>query len=238
MSGFMGRSIAENGSAAKNPPCPFSPSRRWLSFAEFTVGGIIVIGHNVFRIIPNEVPILVIFALISFRMRDGGWAAMGFRWPASWSRTILIALAAAAFRITLGSLVIDPLTFHFWPAAVAPSGSEQIAGSITVALRWLVLAWTFAAFGEEISYRAYLITRAADVGCRSRAAWWIGILAVSVLFGYGHFYKGPSGMVDSAVAGLVLGSVYFLAGRNLWVAILAHGFIDTFGIIALFFGVS
>jgi hypothetical protein len=29
-----------------------------------------------------------------------------------------------------------------------------------------------------------------------------------------------------------------LSGRNLWVCILAHGFIDTFGVIALFFGWS
>jgi membrane protease YdiL (CAAX protease family) len=27
-----------------------------------------------------------------------------------------------------------------------------------------------------------------------------------------------------------------LSGRNLWTSILAHGFIDTVGVIALFFG--
>jgi len=27
-----------------------------------------------------------------------------------------------------------------------------------------------------------------------------------------------------------------LAGRNLWASILAHGFIDTFGVIAVFMG--
>jgi membrane protease YdiL (CAAX protease family) len=39
-----------------------------------------------------------------------------------------------------------------------------------VALRWLLLVWTFAAFGEEIGYRGYLLTRAAEAGGRSRAA--------------------------------------------------------------------
>jgi len=61
------------------------------------------------------------------------------------------------------------------------------------------------------------------------------MLLVSILFGYGHYYKGPSGIVDSGVAGLILGSAYLLSGRNLWVPILAHGFIDTFGVIAAFF---
>jgi membrane protease YdiL (CAAX protease family) len=107
-----------------------------------------------------------------------------------------------------------------------------------VAFHWLLLVWTFAAFGEEISYRGYLLTRAADVGGRTKAAYWVAVLTVSVLFGYGHYYKGPSGMVDSGVSALVLGAAYVLSGRNLWVCILAHGFIDTFGVIALFFGWS
>jgi membrane protease YdiL (CAAX protease family) len=61
---------------------------------------------------------------------------------------------------------------------------------------------------------------------------------VSILFSYGHYYKGVSGMIDSGVAGMILGTAYMLAGRNLWACILAHGFIDTFGIIDAFFGWS
>ena len=63
-------------------------------------------------------------------------------------------------------------------------------------------------------------------------------MLVSILFGYGHYYKDASGVIDSAVAGLILGTVYMLAGRNLWASILAHGMIDTFGVIDAFFGWS
>jgi membrane protease YdiL (CAAX protease family) len=105
-----------------------------------------------------------------------------------------------------------------------------------VAAKWLLLVWTFAAFGEEIGYRGYLLRRAADVGGCSQAAYWSGVLAVSVLFGYGHYYKGPAGIIDSGAAGLILGTAFILSGRNLWVCILAHGFIDTVGVVAVFFG--
>jgi membrane protease YdiL (CAAX protease family) len=213
-----------------------SPAQRGWSLAELALGSAIVIGHNVYHVIPNEVPILFVIGLISVRLRDGRWTAMGLRWPTSWRRTVLFALAAAALRILLGALVIDPLTAHFWPPAVAPSGADQITGHPMIALRWLLLVWTFAAFGEEIGYRGYLLNRAADIGARSKAAYWAGVLIVSVLFGYGHYYKGPSGIVDSGMAGLILGSAYVLSGRNLWVCILAHGFIDTFGLICAFFG--
>lgn len=213
-----------------------SPGQRWISLAELVVGSAIVIGHNVYRVIPNEVPILFVLGLISMRVRDGSWTAMGLRGPVSWRRTVLFALGAAALRILLSVLAIDPITAHFWPPAIGPSGFEQITGHPWVALRWLGIVWTFAAFGEEIGYRGYLLNRAADVGGRSKAAYWAGVLVVAVLFGYGHYYKGPSGIVDSGMAGLVLGAAYVLSGRNLWVCILAHGFIDTFGLVAVFFG--
>jgi membrane protease YdiL (CAAX protease family) len=209
---------------------------RWVSLAEFVVGAGIVLAHNVYRVLPNEVPILFVLALVSFRLRDGSWTAMGLRWPASWRRTVLIALAAAAVRILLGQLVIDPLTAHFWPAAVAPSGSEEIKGHILAAVEWLGLVWTFAAFGEEIGYRGYLLNRAADAGGGTRVAYGVAAALSAVLFGYGHYYKGPAGMVDSGMAGLVLAVTYLASGRNLWACILAHGFIDTFAVVAAYLG--
>ncbi|MCU1287005.1 MAG: Abortive infection protein [Acidobacteriales bacterium] len=211
---------------------------RWLSAAELAVGSFIVIGHNVFHIVPNEVPILFVMGLLSVRLRDGGWAAMGLKRPDSWRRVSLIALAAAVLRIVLGQFVIDPITARFWPAALGPEGANEIAGNLKVALLWLGIIWTFAAFGEEISYRGYLLTRAADLGRRSQIAYWTGVVFVSVLFGYGHYYKGPAGVVDSGIAGVILGAAFMLSGRNLWAATLAHGFIDTFGVIAAYFGLK
>ena len=212
------------------------PDSRLVSGAEFLLGALIVIGHNVFHVVPNEVPILFVLGLVSIRLRNGGWAAMGLKRPASWARVVQIAMGAAALRIALGEWVVDPLTSRFWPPAVAPEGIESIKGDLGTALVWLLIVWTFAAFGEEFGYRGYLLTRASDLGRRSPAAFWVGMVLVSVLFGYGHYYKGPAGIVDSGVAGLILGAAYLLSGRNLWASILAHGFIDTFGITVLFFG--
>jgi len=217
-------------------PQPGSSRSRGLSALELLLGAFIVIGHNVFHVVPNEVPILFVLGLVSIRWRDGSWSTMGFRRPASWSRLVLIALAAATLRIILGDLVIEPLAGHFWPPIVAPAGTEAVSGNVGQALVWLLLVWTWAAFGEEVGYRGYLLTRAADLGGRTTAAYWIGIVVVAVLFGYGHYYKGPVGILDSGVAGLILGAAYMLSGRNLWASILAHGFIDTFAVIAMFFG--
>lgn len=209
---------------------------RTLSALEFLLGCAIVIGHNVFRIVPNEVVILAVLGLLSARLRDGSLTVLGFKRPASWARIVLIALAAAALRITLGEFVIDPLTNRFWPPAALPSEAEEIMGNLSYALLALLVVWVFAAFGEETAYRGYLLTRAADVGGRSTVAYWVGVVLVAVLFGYGHYYKGPAGIIDSGIAGLILGAAYLVSGRNLWASILAHGFIDTYAVTVLYFG--
>jgi uncharacterized protein len=216
---------------------PPAGSRGW-SGLELLVGAAIVVGHNVLGILPNEVPILVVLGLVSLRLRSGGWAALGLGRPRSWRRTLAIALAVAALRILLAEVVVDPLTALFWPPAAAPSGADQIAGNPRVALLFLLLVWTFAAFGEEIAYRGYLMTRAADLGRGSAAAYWLAVVTIAVLFGIGHAYKGPAGMIDSGMAGLLLGAAYMLSGRNLWASVLAHGFIDTVGIALLYFGLD
>lgn len=219
------------------PPQPKTAPRggRLLSAAELLLGAALVLGHNVWRVLPNEVPLLFVLGLASYRLRNGGFASIGFRRPPSWMRLLAIALGAAALRIALG-IVVEPLAQSVWPSIVAPSGTEAIASSPWTALRWLGLVWTWAAFGEEIGYRGWLLGRAGDAFGRSPAATAFAVAASSVLFGFGHFYKGPAGVLDSGLAGLVLASAFLLARRNLWAPILAHGFIDTFGIAALFFG--
>jgi membrane protease YdiL (CAAX protease family) len=149
------------------PQSSFSSSRI-LSALELLLGACIVIGYNVFHVVPIEVPILFVLGLLSIRLRDGRWSAMGLKRPASWLGGVLIALAAAALRIILSDLVIEPLGAHFWPPIVAPDRWEAIPGNIKAALFWLLLVWTFAAFGEEIGFRGYLLTRAADIGGRTR----------------------------------------------------------------------
>src|SRR5271166_1662228 len=105
MNGLIGnsqtQSLAPPGSNL-SLPVPLTPAQRRISAAEFLIGGAIVIGHNVYHVIPNEVPILFVIGLISLRVRDGGWGVIGLGWPASWRRTVLFALVAAAVRILLG----------------------------------------------------------------------------------------------------------------------------------------
>jgi uncharacterized protein len=212
-------------------------AQRWISGGEVVLGTVVVIGHNVFHVLPNEVPILFILFWISLRVRDGSWSVAGLKRPNSWLKLTLLVIVGAAVLLLGSELLIQPLARHLWASpervsslVVAPAHDWKLA------LRNLAIVWFFAAFGEELGYRGYLLTRAADLGNRSQWAYIAAMVFVAILFGLGHFYKGPRGVLDSTYSGLILGAVYLLSGRNLWASILTHGLVDTVAVIVLFMG--
>ncbi|ABF43420.1 Abortive infection protein [Candidatus Koribacter versatilis Ellin345] len=210
--------------------------QRAISFLEVLLGAAIVIGHNVFHKIPNEVPILFVLFWLSFGLRERGYAFTGLRRPASWTKTILYAIGAVILLHVGSELVIQPLAHRIWPAPEKISNVIHTSPTWKESLTFLGIVWTFAAFGEEFSYRGYLLNRAADLGNRSKLSYVLAMIYVAVLFGFGHWYKGPAGVVDSTWSGLVIGTAYLLSGRNLWTAVLAHGLSDTVAVVAYAMG--
>jgi CAAX protease family protein len=209
---------------------------RWISFFEVAVGVFLVLGHNVFRVVPNEVFFLFALFWVSFKVRDGGWRIAGLSRPGSWRRTLVLALAGTVVLQVGSELLVQPLAQQVWHQREHVSSLLSSGMSTKKALLTLGIVWTFAAFGEELGYRGYLLTRVADLGNRSQAAYVIAMVCVAVLFGFGHYYKGPAGVLDCTYSGLVLGTLYLLSGRNLWAPILAHGMSDTFAVLVVYMG--
>jgi CAAX protease family protein len=187
------------------------PRQRALSLIELLVGGAIVIAHNVFHAVPNEVPILFAFGVGSIWLRARTWRAIGFTRPKSWPLTVGVALIAAIATLAFGEFVTEPLAkavgLHENSGAAAHA-LGTLRGHPWSAFKGLAIVWTFAAFGEEVSYRRYLLGRAAEAAGGTTLAYFM------------------------------IGAVYLLMKRDLWVAVLTHGLIDTIGIGLLFFGLA
>lgn len=210
---------------------------RWVAWGEVALGTFVVLGHTEWAVLPNEVPILFVLYWVSTRLHSGRWSAPGFQQPKSWRKTVLLAILVAAL-LQLGSeFIVQPLATHLFHQTEAVSSVFKApAFDFRWSLRSLAIVWIFAAFGEETGYRGYLLERAVETGGGWRFASLAALGYTALLFGMGHFYKGPAGIMDSAYSGLVLGGVYLLAGRNLWVTILAHGISDTFAVMVVFLG--
>jgi hypothetical protein len=88
---------------------------RCFSLLEFAVAVFIVLGHNVFHILPNEVPILFVLGWISLRLRNGGWKYAGLSRPQSWWKTVALAILAAAILLLGSELVVEPIAHRIWP---------------------------------------------------------------------------------------------------------------------------
>lgn len=197
----------------------------------------ITIGHRVLRVIPVDetLPILLL-GWVSLWLRGTGWRGVGFARPASWSLVVVLGLGAGVLLQVLSEFVTEPLISHLTGQVPDVSEFRPLVGNLRLVLLYLVVVWSWAAFGEELTYRGYLLSRAADLGKRTPFSWAASLLFVTTLFGFGHSYQGLVGLIDTGIHGLILGALYFVSGRNLWASIIAHGVGNTIALALVFFG--
>ena len=197
----------------------------------------LTIGHRVLRIIPVDetLPILIL-GCASLWLRGTGWRGVGFARPARWSRVLVLGVGAGVLLQVLSEFVTEPLISHLTGQVPDVSAFRPLVGNLKLVLVYLVVVWSWAAFGEELTYRGYVLNRAADLGKGTPWAWAASLLFVTTLFGFGHSYQGVVGMIDTGIHGLILGVVYLVAGRNLWASIIAHGVGNTIALAMVYFG--
>lgn len=113
----------------------------------------------------------------------------------------------------------------------------DVEGNLGKYLLWLSIVWTTAAFGEEMFFRGYLVTRMEAALGDGRLAAILAILLAAAFFGYGHFYyQGWRGLIMTGAIGIAFGTAFLMFRKNLYPIILLHGIIDTLAFTALYFG--
>jgi len=97
-----------------------------------------------------------------------------------------------------------------WP--ILPQSSREYGGFVPLAIT--------AGVCEEVLFRGFLVWLLSFV-----MPWWAAGLTQAVLFGMGHAYQGPRGVVLTGLVGLFLMGVVWLTG-SLWAAIVIHALMD------------
>ncbi|MGE0039687.1 MAG: CPBP family intramembrane glutamic endopeptidase [Vicinamibacterales bacterium] len=188
----------------------------------------------------GPVPTLALLAaaVASFWWRGPGWRAAGLRRPASWPRALAAGIAVGVGFQVLSLYVLEPAVAFLTTGALPDvSVFRPLVGQPVQLAFWITMSWTLAAFVEEMVFRGWLLTRAAELASPSPAAWVVALVVSSAFFGAAHLYQGWSGILTTGLNGAVFAGAYLLSGRNLWVPIIAHGMADTLGFTMIYLGV-
>lgn len=180
------------------------------------------------------VPVGVAMSWIALRRRGKSWADVGMKRPTRLAVVVALIATVLLFPLTgVFSEILKELTG--WEADI--SAFDVLRGNVGALIAGLAVVWTIAAFGEELLFRGFLTHSLADLPPAEKRSLWTWMLALvvsSILFGLGHAYQGPAGMVLTAIIGLLFGLTFLAARRNLWAPILAHGLYDTAGFVIVF----
>jgi membrane protease YdiL (CAAX protease family) len=194
------------------------------------------IAINTLGIFPFPIFPLFLVAWASLHLRHMRWRDIGLRRPDRWLPTIGLALLVGAGYQVLDTLLIAPILQHLTGESIDLSQFSGLRGNLPALLVFLAISWTEAAFIEEMYFRGYFLNRLTDLAGRERLGITIALIGNALIFGAAHAYQGVTGVLDTALAGLVLGLLYLFARRNLWLPILTHGIIDTIGFLLIYAG--
>lgn len=180
---------------------------------------------------------LVVLALIAWlRIRGARPVEYGFRNFGPIWLFAAITIAAIATSVILPTTLEPMLAHYFGETPRDLSRFATLFGNLPQFLWVMPLVWVFAAFGEEFLYRGFILENLHWALGGGNAAMIAAIIFQAALFGAGHAYQGPVGMIPIAAGGVISGLLYWAGGKRLWPLILAHGIVDTIGFTIMFRG--
>jgi hypothetical protein len=169
---------------------------------------------------------LVLLCAWFLRRNGERWADLGLRRPGRWWMVPL--LVAGGFLLFI---MVSMFMMHLLLPAVGaqlPEAHATPRADLGEYLFWAIpVSWGSAAFGEELLFRGFILNRIGQVIGSSRTP--VILVAVALqaaIFGSLHIYQGIGGMLMAGAAGLVIGLMWLVGGRNLWPCFLLHGLID------------
>ena len=187
--------------------------------------------------IANIVMLLIVWA--GLKIRGQRWSHFGLTGNAFHRdqiiKTILLSLfvfvlAMAGFLI--GSMIMANITGI--PQQANMSGYSFLQDNFFMLLLVLVGVWIVSSFGEEVIYRAFLITRIEELGMSTKIGTIVAVFISAIIFGLAHYSWGLVGIVQTFCMGLVLGICYLKLNRRLWILILAHAYMDTILMVQMY----
>jgi len=151
------------------------------------------------------------------------------------ARLRLRPVMASAVVYTCALLATDFALLKLLPA-VDFSRFHGLRGDARATALWIAGIWVLVSPSEELISRGFVIDQWSAVLEGLKGAPVLAVVASALSFGAVHFYEGPTGVINNAIAGLWLGDLYLRQRRTLWACIVVHGVVDSVAMVAFFYG--
>lgn len=183
-----------------------------------------------------RLPVMGLAAAVWIHLETGSLTSMGLRWPVDLRRTLLWSLLCFVVVAGVITPLVEPWLSELAGEPVDYSGYGALQGNAPAALALIGRAMLSAAIAEELVFRGFLLHQLDALLGSRRWAPTVAVLVAAAIFGAMHWPQGWVGVVVTGLAGAVFGAVFFLARRNLWAVMLAHAWVDIWGVATLYFG--
>jgi membrane protease YdiL (CAAX protease family) len=186
-------------------------------------------------ILDVAIPTVVILGLmvVSLVIRRDGLSTMGFHRVARPWVLVGTMLAFAAGWSLIDIAVLKPVVNHVSGTTQDMSQFMGLPGDLTRLLTLIAVSWVLAALGEELAFRGFVLTRMTELVGSAGIRLGLAVVLTSILMGLLHTEYGLVGVVVSAVDSIFY-SVLRYRYQTLWASILAHGFMNTIGLVTFF----
>jgi len=183
----------------------------------------------------------ILTATIFMRRNGLTWRGFGLLLPkgrGQWLRQFGWGILAMVAVFLLMGLVLAPLFGALGLESPAESNDRftfflgkpvQFVGFLVVVI------WFGAALGEEMFMRGFVLNRLATFLGEGKIGWAAALVIHATIFGAMHAYQGVPGMIGTGLIGLVLGVFYLVGKRMLFPVVLAHGLVNTIGLLGFYF---
>jgi membrane protease YdiL (CAAX protease family) len=177
--------------------------------------------------------VLLALALVSLLIRRQGPASLGLRRPARAPRLVIEVVGLSIAWILLTLALLMPVAEHLTGQHRDVSQFIAVKDNLGLLLFLLLMTWTLAAVGEEVAYRGYLQTRIREVLPDERSGLVMAVLLSSILFGLAHTEQGLVGILLTT-SDAIFFSILRYRYRTVWAPVLAHGFLNSSGLVAYY----
>jgi membrane protease YdiL (CAAX protease family) len=178
--------------------------------------------------------VIIVIGGIFLLLRKEKLSVLGFHRQQKTVNFVLRILAFAAFWSLVDYGILLPVLNHLTGVKQDLSTFVELKGNIGLLLLLLAVSWTLAALGEELAYRGFVQNRLTRLFADRRIGIIIAVVISSILFGFAHTEQGITGVLITT-ADAIFFSILKYKYNNLWASVLAHGFMNSIGIITFYF---